>query len=112
VPTEPVIFFKATSCIVGPDDDIMLPKNSVKTDWEVELAVVIGTTARYVAEDRALDHVAGYCIVNDVSEREYQSSAAARGTRERAVILSDRSDLGSSRRTKWATRRVWTCGSM
>jgi 2-keto-4-pentenoate hydratase/2-oxohepta-3-ene-1,7-dioic acid hydratase in catechol pathway len=72
VPTEPVIFFKATSCIVGPDDDIMLPKNSVKTDWEVELAVVIGTTARYVAEDRALDHVAGYCIVNDVSEREYQ----------------------------------------
>ena len=72
VPTEPVIFFKATSCIVGPDDDIMLPKNSVKTDWEVELAVVIGTTARYVPEDRALDHVAGYCIVNDVSEREYQ----------------------------------------
>jgi 2-keto-4-pentenoate hydratase/2-oxohepta-3-ene-1,7-dioic acid hydratase in catechol pathway len=72
VPAEPVIFFKATSCIVGPDDDIMLPKNSVKTDWEVELAVVIGTTARYVSEDRALDHVAGYCIVNDVSEREYQ----------------------------------------
>ena len=72
VPTEPVIFFKATSCIVGPDDDIMLPKNSVKTDWEVELAVVIGTTAQYVPEDRALDHVAGYCIVNDVSEREYQ----------------------------------------
>ncbi len=72
VPAEPVIFFKATSCIVGPADDIMLPKNSVKTDWEVELAVVVGTTARYVAEDRALDHVAGYCIVNDVSEREYQ----------------------------------------
>jgi 2,4-diketo-3-deoxy-L-fuconate hydrolase len=72
VPAEPVLFFKATSCIVGPSDDIMLPKNSVKTDWEVELAVVIGTTARYVSEDRALDHVAGYCIVNDVSEREYQ----------------------------------------
>ena len=72
VPSEPVIFFKATSCIVGPDDDIMLPKNSVKTDWEVELAVVIGTTAQYVPEDRALDHVAGYCVVNDVSEREYQ----------------------------------------
>ncbi len=72
VPTEPVLFFKATSCIVGPDDDIMLPRNSVKTDWEVELGVVIGTTARYVPEDRALDHVAGYCIVNDVSEREYQ----------------------------------------
>jgi 2-keto-4-pentenoate hydratase/2-oxohepta-3-ene-1,7-dioic acid hydratase in catechol pathway len=72
VPAEPVIFMKATSCIVGPDDDIMLPKGSMKTDWEVELALVIGTTARYVSEERALDHVAGYCIVNDVSEREYQ----------------------------------------
>jgi 2-keto-4-pentenoate hydratase/2-oxohepta-3-ene-1,7-dioic acid hydratase in catechol pathway len=72
VPSEPVIFTKATSCIVGPDDDIMLPKGSVKTDWEVELGVIIGTTARYVSEDRALDHVAGYCVVHDVSEREYQ----------------------------------------
>jgi 2,4-didehydro-3-deoxy-L-rhamnonate hydrolase len=72
VPSEPVIFAKATSCIVGPDDDIMLPKDSVKTDWEVELGVIIGATARYVSEDRALDHVAGYCVVNDVSEREYQ----------------------------------------
>jgi 2,4-diketo-3-deoxy-L-fuconate hydrolase len=72
VPSEPVIFAKATSCIVGPDDDIMLPMNSVKTDWEVELGVVIGTTARYVSEERALDHVAGYCVINDVSEREYQ----------------------------------------
>jgi 2-keto-4-pentenoate hydratase/2-oxohepta-3-ene-1,7-dioic acid hydratase in catechol pathway len=72
VPSEPVIFTKATSCIVGPDDDIMLPLNSVKTDWEVELGVVIGTTARYVTEEQALDHVAGYCVVNDVSEREYQ----------------------------------------
>ena len=72
MPSEPVIFSKATSCIVGPDDDIMLPKDSVKTDWEVELGVVIGTTARYVPEERALEHVAGYCVVNDVSEREYQ----------------------------------------
>jgi 2-keto-4-pentenoate hydratase/2-oxohepta-3-ene-1,7-dioic acid hydratase in catechol pathway len=72
VPSEPVLFTKATSCIAGPDDDIMLPKGSVKTDWEVELGVVIGTTARYVAEERALDHVAGYCVLNDVSEREYQ----------------------------------------
>lgn len=72
VPSEPVIFTKATSCIVGPDDDIMLPKGSVKTDWEVELGVVIGSTARYVSEERALDFVAGYCVVNDVSEREYQ----------------------------------------
>jgi 2-keto-4-pentenoate hydratase/2-oxohepta-3-ene-1,7-dioic acid hydratase in catechol pathway len=72
VPTEPVIFTKAISCIVGPNDDIMLPKDSVKTDWEVELGVVIGSTARYVSEQHALDHVAGYCAVNDVSEREYQ----------------------------------------
>jgi 2-keto-4-pentenoate hydratase/2-oxohepta-3-ene-1,7-dioic acid hydratase in catechol pathway len=72
VPTEPVVFMKATSCIVGPNDDIMLPKGSVKTDWEVELGVAIGTTARYVSEERALEHVAGYCVANDVSEREFQ----------------------------------------
>jgi 2,4-didehydro-3-deoxy-L-rhamnonate hydrolase len=72
VPAEPVIFTKAISCIVGPNDDIMLPKGSVKTDWEVELGVVIGSTARYVSEERALECVAGYCVVHDVSEREYQ----------------------------------------
>jgi 2-keto-4-pentenoate hydratase/2-oxohepta-3-ene-1,7-dioic acid hydratase in catechol pathway len=72
VPTEPVLFMKSTSCICGPDDDIMLPKDSKKTDWEVELGIVIGTRARYVSEAQALEHVAGYCVVNDVSEREYQ----------------------------------------
>jgi 2,4-didehydro-3-deoxy-L-rhamnonate hydrolase len=72
VPSEPVLFMKATSCIVGPNDSVMLPKDSRKTDWEVELGVVIGSTARYVSEDRALDHVAGYCVINDVSEREFQ----------------------------------------
>jgi 2-keto-4-pentenoate hydratase/2-oxohepta-3-ene-1,7-dioic acid hydratase in catechol pathway len=72
VPKEPILFTKATSCIVGPNDDTMLPKGSVKTDWEVELGVVIGRTARYVSEDRALDYVAGYCAINDVSERAYQ----------------------------------------
>ena len=72
VPSEPVIFMKATSCIVGPNDDIMLPRGSVKTDWEVELGVVIGRTARYVSEESALDYVAGYCVVHDVSERAYQ----------------------------------------
>jgi 2,4-didehydro-3-deoxy-L-rhamnonate hydrolase len=71
-PTEPIIFMKATSCIVGPNDSIMLPKGSLKTDWEVELGVVIGRTARYVSEADALDYVAGYCLVNDVSERAYQ----------------------------------------
>ncbi|HEX6980125.1 MAG TPA: fumarylacetoacetate hydrolase family protein [Alphaproteobacteria bacterium] len=72
IPKEPVVFMKATSCISGPNDPIMLPKDSQKTDWEVELGVVIGRTARYVPEERALSHVAGYLVVNDVSEREYQ----------------------------------------
>jgi 2,4-diketo-3-deoxy-L-fuconate hydrolase len=72
VPREPVVFMKATSCIQGPDDVVMLPKDSQKTDWEVELGVVIGTTSRYVNEATALAHVAGYLVVNDLSEREYQ----------------------------------------
>jgi 2-keto-4-pentenoate hydratase/2-oxohepta-3-ene-1,7-dioic acid hydratase in catechol pathway len=72
VPTEPIVFMKATTCIQGPDDEVMLPKDSVKSDWEVELGVVIGKTARYVDEDKALDYVAGYVTVNDLSEREYQ----------------------------------------
>ncbi len=72
VPAEPVVFMKATTCISGPDDPVRLPPGSTKTDWEVELGVVIGRTARHVSEARALSHVAGYCVVNDVSEREYQ----------------------------------------
>jgi 2,4-diketo-3-deoxy-L-fuconate hydrolase len=72
VPKEPVLFTKAPSCIVGPNDDVVIPKGSTKTDWEVELAIVIGSRASYVSEDQALAHVAGYCICNDVSEREYQ----------------------------------------
>jgi 2,4-didehydro-3-deoxy-L-rhamnonate hydrolase len=72
VPKEPVVFTKTTSCIVGCNDAVVLPQGSVKTDWEVELGVVIGSRARYVSEADALKHVAGYCVVNDVSEREYQ----------------------------------------
>jgi 2-keto-4-pentenoate hydratase/2-oxohepta-3-ene-1,7-dioic acid hydratase in catechol pathway len=72
IPTEPVIFTKAVSCLQGPNDPVMLPKDSKKTDWEVELGVVIGTIARYVEESEALEYVAGYAVVNDVSEREYQ----------------------------------------
>jgi 2,4-diketo-3-deoxy-L-fuconate hydrolase len=72
IPKEPIVFHKALSCMQGPDDDVMLPKNSVKTDWEVELGIVIGTRARYVSKRAALDHVAGYVLVNDVSEREWQ----------------------------------------
>ena len=72
IPKEPVVFNKWTSCIQGPNDDVMLPKGSVKTDWEVELGVVIGTRARSVSKKDALNHVVGYCLVNDVSEREWQ----------------------------------------
>ncbi|HUL64756.1 MAG TPA: fumarylacetoacetate hydrolase family protein [Burkholderiaceae bacterium] len=72
IPKEPVIFMKAVTCIQGPDDPVMLPRGSKKGDWEVELGVVIGTRARYVSKRQALEHVAGYCVVNDVSEREFQ----------------------------------------
>ena len=72
VPFEPIVFMKATTCITGPNDGIVIPKNSTKTDWEVELGVVIGTTAQYVDKADALKHVAGYCVVNDVSERNFQ----------------------------------------
>ncbi len=72
IPAEPVVFTKATSCIQGPNDKVMLPRGSVKGDWEVELGVVIGKRARYVSEADALAHVAGYCVINDVSEREWQ----------------------------------------
>ena len=72
IPKEPIIFMKPTSCLVGCNDAVVLPKGSVKTDWEVELGIVIGATARYVEQADALKHVAGYCVVNDVSEREYQ----------------------------------------
>jgi 2-keto-4-pentenoate hydratase/2-oxohepta-3-ene-1,7-dioic acid hydratase in catechol pathway len=72
VPKEPIIFMKATSAICGPNDTVQIPRNSTKTDWEVELGVVIGQHAKYVSEAEALDYVAGYCVVNDVSEREFQ----------------------------------------
>jgi len=72
VPAEPIVFMKANSAIVGPNDDILIPRGSEKTDWEVELAVVIGRTAKYVPEASALDYVAGYCVAHDVSERAFQ----------------------------------------
>src|SRR3546814_2280403 len=72
IPAEPVLFTKGVSCIQGPNDPIVIPRGSTKTDWEVELGVVIGSTASYVSEADALSHVAGYCVVDDVSERAYQ----------------------------------------
>jgi 2-keto-4-pentenoate hydratase/2-oxohepta-3-ene-1,7-dioic acid hydratase in catechol pathway len=73
IPTEPIVFMKAITCLNGPNDDVMLPKEVTKADWEVELGVVIGTKAQYVSERQALAHVAGYCVVNDVSERAFQT---------------------------------------
>ncbi len=81
VPPEPIIFMKATSAIVGPDDDLLIPRGSEKTDWEVELGVVIGRTAKYVSEAEALDYVAGYCTVHDVSERAFQTERSGQWTK-------------------------------
>jgi 2-keto-4-pentenoate hydratase/2-oxohepta-3-ene-1,7-dioic acid hydratase in catechol pathway len=81
VPPEPIIFMKATSAIVGPDDDVLIPRGSEKTDWEVELAVIIGRTAKYVSEDDALDYVAGYAVSDDVSERAFQTERSGQWTK-------------------------------
>ena len=81
VPPEPIIFMKATSAICGPNDDVRIPRGSEKTDWEVELGVVIGAKAKYVSEAEALGHVAGYCVVNDVSERAFQIERAGQWTK-------------------------------
>jgi 2-keto-4-pentenoate hydratase/2-oxohepta-3-ene-1,7-dioic acid hydratase in catechol pathway len=81
VPPEPIIFMKASSAIVGPNDDVLIPRGSQKTDWEVELCIVIGKTAKYVSEDDALDYVAGYCVSNDVSERAFQTERSGQWTK-------------------------------
>ena len=81
VPSEPIIFMKATSAIVGPDDDVLIPRGSKKTDWEVELGVVIGRTAKYVSEAEAMDYVAGYCVSHDVSERAFQAERQGQWTK-------------------------------
>lgn len=81
VPPEPIIFMKATSAISGPNDDVLIPRGSEKTDWEVELAVIIGRTAKYVSEDEALDYVAGYAVCDDVSERAFQTERSGQWTK-------------------------------
>lgn len=81
VPPEPIIFMKATSAIVGPDDNVLIPRGSEKTDWEVELAIIIGKTAKYVSEDEALDYVAGYAVCDDVSERAFQTERSGQWTK-------------------------------
>ena len=85
VPAEPVVFMKATSAIMGPNDDIEIPRGSVKTDWEVELGVVIGRHARYIGEDQADDVIAGYCVVNDVSARDFQIERSGQWTKGKSA---------------------------
>lgn len=81
IPAEPILFMKATSAIIGPNDDVILPKNTLKPDWEVELGVVIGKEARYIDEKDAMDYVAGYCVVNDLSERHFQTERGGQWTK-------------------------------
>jgi ureidoglycolate lyase len=85
IPAEPILFQKATSAIIGPNDDVILPKNTLKPDWEVELGVIIGKEARYVDEKDALDHVAGYCVVNDLSERHFQTERGGQWTKGKSA---------------------------
>jgi 2-keto-4-pentenoate hydratase/2-oxohepta-3-ene-1,7-dioic acid hydratase in catechol pathway len=81
IPKHPILFFKANSAVVGPYDDVVMPRGSKHTDWEVELGVVIGTTAKYVSKENALNHVAGYCVINDVSERHFQTQLTGQWTK-------------------------------
>lgn len=81
IPAHPILFFKANSAVVGPNDDVSMPRGSTHTDWEVELGVVIGATAKYVSKENALDHVAGYCVINDVSERHFQTQLTGQWTK-------------------------------
>lgn len=85
VPREPIVFMKATSSICGPNDDVVIPRDSEKTDWESELGVVIGEPAKYVSQDEALSHVAGYCVVNDVSERKFQIESTGQWTKGKSA---------------------------
>ena len=85
IPEEPILFAKATSAIIGPNDTVILPKNTKKPDWEVELGIVIGKEARYVEEADAMDHVAGYCVVNDLSERHFQTERGGQWTKGKSA---------------------------
>ena len=85
IPKEPILFMKATSAIIGPNDDVVLPKNTLKPDWEVELGVIIGKEARYIDEKDALSHVAGYCVVNDLSERHFQTERGGQWTKGKSA---------------------------
>ena len=88
IPKEPIVFMKATSCIVGPNDDVEIVSGSKKLDWEVELGIVIGKEAKHIEENQSQDHILGYCLVNDVSEREWQLEKWDNGLKENLMTLT------------------------
>jgi len=110
LPAEPVLFMKATSAIIGPYDDVEIPRGSTKTDWEVELGVVIGDRAKYLDEEYALDYVAGYCCANDVSEREFQIEHCGQWTKGKSCDTFAPIGRGSSPRTRCPIHRTSGCG--
>ena len=109
-PAEPVVFMKATSAITGPNDNVVIPRHSQKTDWEVELGVIISSPTKYVAESQALNHVAGYCVINDLSERAFQLESTGQWTKAKAPTPSAPSAHGWSPKTKSPTRKISTYG--
>ena len=111
IPAEPIFFLKANTALSGPNDPVEKPRGSTKLDWEVEIAAIIGTRAKYVSEADALNHVAGYCVCNDVSERNFQIERWANGPRASRTTRSARSARGWSPRTKYRTCRNCRCGS-
>jgi 2-keto-4-pentenoate hydratase/2-oxohepta-3-ene-1,7-dioic acid hydratase in catechol pathway len=111
IPTEPIFFIKANTALSGPNDAVEKPRGSTKLDWEVEIAAIIGTRAKYVSEADALNHVAGYCCCNDVSERNSRSSGSASGPRASRTTPSARLARGLRPRTKFLMCRSCRCGS-
>ena len=112
IPSEPIFFLKANTALSGPNDAVEKPRGSTKLDWEVEIAAIIGTRAKYVSEADALKHVAGYCVCNDVSERNFQIERLGQWTKGKSHASSSAcSVLGSSPRTKFPTCRRCRCGS-
>jgi len=109
-PTEPVVFFKSTSAIVGPNDDLVLPRGGEKTDWEVELAVVIGKKASYVEEADAMDYVAGYCLHNDYSERAFQIERGGQWVKGKSCDTFAPLGPFMATKTKFPTSMRWACG--
>ena len=110
LPKEPTLFLKATSALCGPADDLVVPREGKSVDWEVELGVVIGRPGVYIAERDALDHVLGYCIGIDFSERDFQFNRGGQGFKGKAPIRSRRSGRSSQRATRSPTRRIWPYG--